>query len=222
MIDCLTDGFSACQLFPQRPQVHFHPTENRCGRCGGGVLVYKTVRKSVTTLDVGEFQSVETQRRCKHCQTIYRSEELRALTPQGGKFGFDVIEYVGRALFIGCRAESQIRAELVAMNVAISENEIRFLGKRFIVYLMLAHRESNEALKHHMEISGGYILHMDGTCEGDSPHLFSCIDGLSNIVLGNRKMPTEDSQHIVPLLQQLKSEYGSPIGCVHDRQGVLS
>lgn len=221
MIDCLTDGFSACHLFPQRPQVHFHPTENRCGRCGEGVLVYKTARKSVTTLDVGEFQSVETQRRCKHCQTIYRSEELRALTPQGGKFGFDVIEYVGRALFIGCRAESQIRAELVARNVAISENEIRFLGKRFIVYLMLAHRESNEALKHHMEISGGYILHMDGTCEGDSPHLFSCIDGLSNIVLGNRKMPTEDSQHIVPLLQQLKSEYGSPIGCVHDMGSAI-
>jgi hypothetical protein len=57
---------------------------------------------------------------------------------------------------------------------------------------------------------------MDGTCEGGSPHLFSCIDGLSNIVLGNRKMPTEDSQYIIPLLQQLKSDYGVPIACVHD------
>ncbi|MCP3878975.1 MAG: transposase, partial [Sulfitobacter sp.] len=175
----------------------------------------------MATLAVGEFQAVETQKRCKHCQAIYRSEELRALTPQGGKFGFDVIEYVGRALFIGCRAEPQIRSELAARNVAISENEIGFLGKRFMVYLMLAHRECHEALKHHMEVSGGYILHMDGTCEGDSPHLFSCIDGLSNIVLGNRKMPTEDSQYIVPLLQQLKSDYGMPIGCVHDMGNAI-
>jgi hypothetical protein len=201
--------------------LHFHPAEDRCGVCAGELLVYKTVRKSVATLDVGEFRAVETQKQCKRCRTIYRSEELRALTPQGGKFGFDVIEHIGRALFIDCRSESQIRSELAARNVAISENEIGFLGKRFIVYLMLAHRECHEALKHHMDASGGYILHMDATCEGDSPHLFSCIEGLSNIVLGNRKMPTEDSQYIVPLLQQLKSDYGSPIGCVHDMGSAI-
>lgn len=201
--------------------MHFHPAEDRCGVCAGELLVYKTVRKSVATLDVGEFRAVETQKQCKRCRTIYRSEELRALTPQGGKFGFDVIEHIGRALFIDCRSESQIRSELAARNVAISENEIGFLGKRFIVYLMLAHRECHEALKHHMDASGGYILHMDATCEGDSPHLFSCIEGLSNIVLGNRKMPTEDSQYIVPLLQQLKSDYGSPIGCVHDMGSAI-
>jgi hypothetical protein len=143
------------------------------------------------------------------------------LTPHGATFGFDVIEYIGRALFIGCRAESQIRSELAVRNVAISESEISFLGKRFIVYLMLAHQASHEALKHHMDLKGGYILHMDGTCEGDSPHLFSCIDGLSSIVLGNRKMPTEDSQYIIPLLQQLKSDYGMPIGCVHDMGNAI-
>ena len=35
-------------------------------------------------------------------------------------------------------------------------------------------------------------------------YLFSYIDGLSDIVLGSRKIPTEDSQYILPLLQQLK------------------
>lgn len=221
LIDHLTDGLSATYLFPRRPQLHFQPVKDRCDRCTGELLVYKTVRKSVATLEVGEFLAVETQKQCKHCQTVYRSEELQALTPHGGKFGFDVIEHVGRALFIDCRTESQIRSELATRNVVICENEISFLGKRFIVYLMLAHRECREALKHFMSVSGGYILHMDGTCEGDSPHLFSCIDGLSNIVLGNRKMPTEDSQYIVPLLQQLKSDYGTPIGCVHDMGNAI-
>jgi hypothetical protein len=221
MVDQLSDSMSTCYLFPQRPQLHFQPTAHWCSCCTVELLIHKTSRKSVATLDVGEFQAVEIQKKCKHCQEVYRSEELRALTPHGGIFGFDVIEHIGRALFIGCRTESQIRSELALRNVAISENEVSFLGKRFIVYLMLAHQACHKELKHHMDLKGGYILHMDGTCEGDSPHLFSCIDGLNSIVLGNRKMPTEDSQYIIPLLQQLKSDYGMPIGCVHDMGNAI-
>lgn len=221
MVDQLSESMSTCYLFPQRPQLHFQPTAHRCSCCAVELLIHKTSRKSVATLDVGEFQAVEIQKKCKHCQAVYRSEELRALTPHGGIFGFDVIEHIGRALFIGCRTESQIRSELALRNVAISESEVSFLGKRFIVYLMLAHQACHKELKHHMDLKGGYILHMDGTCEGDSPHLFSCIDGLSSIVLGNRKMPTEDSQYIIPLLQQLKSDYGMPIGCVHDMGNAI-
>ncbi len=107
------------------------------------------------------------------------------------------------------------------MNIPISVSEIGFLGKRFIVYLLLAHKECQEELKQIMQSKGGYILHMDGTCEGDSPHLFSCIDEISNIVLGNRKMPTEDSQYIIPLLQTLKAAYGTPIALVHDMGGAI-
>ena len=221
MVDQLSDSMSTCYLFPQRPQLQFQPTAHWCSYCAVELLIHKTSRKSVATLDVGEFQAVEIQKKCKHCQAVYRSEELRALTPHGGIFGFDVIEHIGRALFIGCRTESQIRSELALRNVAISESEVSFLGKRFIVYLMLAHQACHKELKHHMDLKGGYILHMDGTCEGDSPHLFSCIDGLSSIVLGNRKMPTEDSQYIIPLLQQLKSDYGMPIGCVHDMGNAI-
>lgn len=220
-VDQLSDSMSTCYLFPQRPQLHFQPTAHWCSCCAVELLIHKTSRKSVATLDVGEFQAVEIQKKCKHCQEVYRSEELRALTPHGGTFGFDVIEHIGRALFIGCRTESQIRSELALRNVALSESEVSFPGKRFIVYLMLAHQACHKELKHHMDLKGGYILHMDGTCEGDSPHLFSCIDGLSSIVPGNRKMPTEDSQYIIPLLQQLKSDYGMPIGCVHDMGNAI-
>ena len=170
---------------------------------------------------MGEFNAVETQKKCRHCQAVYGSDELHALTPHGSKFGFDVIEFIGKALFVRCNNESQIRSDLAIRNITISESEIHFLGKRFIVFLMLAHRDCHEELKRHMAQRGGYILHMDGTCEGDSPHLFSCIDGLSNMVLGNRKMPTEDSQYIIPLLQQLKSDYGNPIGCVHDMGNAI-
>ena len=82
--------------------------------------------------------------------------------------------------------------------------------------MALAHRESQQELKRYMDSKGGYILHMDGTCEGGSPHLFSCRDAISHIVLGNIKMPTEDSQTIIPLLKNIKDAYGNPVALVHD------
>jgi len=87
MVDQLSDNMSTCYLFPQRPQLHFQPTVHWCSYCSDELLIHKTSRKSVATLDVGEFQAVEIQKKCKHCQEIYRSEELRALTPHGGIFG---------------------------------------------------------------------------------------------------------------------------------------
>ena len=217
----MSDSIKTYQLFPQRPTLYFNPADAQCHCCSTELLVHKTIRKTVVTLDIGEFQAVEIQKKCTHCRAVYRSDELRSLTPHGSTFGFDIIEYIGNALFILCCSESQIQSELAIRNITLSESEISFLGKRFIVYLMLAHQACHEEVKHYMNLNGGYILHMDGTCEGDSPHLFSCIDGLSNIVLGNRKMPTEDSQYIIPLLQQLKSDYGMPIGCVHDMGSAI-
>jgi hypothetical protein len=105
---------------------------------------------------------------------------------------------------------------LAARNIPISTSEIGFLGKRFILYLALAHRACQSTLREHMAAKGGYILHLDATCEGDSPQLFSCLDEISQLVLGNRKMPTEDSEHIIPLLYELKATYGTPLALVHD------
>ena len=190
-------------------------------RCGGDTCVVKTRKKTLATLAIGQFEALETQRHCPRCGEISRSEELCALTPHRGQFGFDVIEYTGRALFVHCRNERAVQAELAARNIPISTSEIGFLGKRFIVYLALAHRACQAALKEHMATKGGYILHLDATCEGDSPQLFSGIDEISQIVLGNRKMPAEDSQHIIPLLGELNAAYGTPLALVHDMGSAI-
>lgn len=175
----------------------------------------------MATLTMGQFEALETQKVCRCCEVTYRSKELRSLTPHRGRFGFDVIEFIGRALFVHCHNEATIQADLMIKNIDISKSEVRFLGKRFIVYLALAHWECLDDLKDYMDSKGGYILHMDGTCEDDSPHLFSCIDAISTIVLGNRKMPTENSQHIIPLLYDLKSAYGTPVAMVHDMGSAI-
>ena len=52
--------------------------------------------------------------------------------------------------------------------------------------------------------------------------LMSSLDSLSEIVLGNLKVPSEKTDQIVPLLQAMKSRYGDPIAVVHDMgAGIL-
>jgi hypothetical protein len=131
------------------------------------------------------------------------------------------MDYVGHALFLRCLNGKEIRHELSRKNIRISPREIDYLGQRFIVYLALAHEQSQGKLKQFMDAQGGYILHLDGTCEGDSPHLMSSLDALSRIVLNNLKIPTENADQLIPFLRQIKQSYGHPVALVHDMGAAI-
>jgi hypothetical protein len=106
--------------------------------------------------------------------------------------------------------------ELERNNVPISPSEIAYLARKFITYLALAHKESRERIRNFMNLQGGYILHLDATCDGDSPHLMSGLDGMSQIVLDNIKIPSEKAERIIPFLRDIKGLYGNPRALVHD------
>ena len=175
------------------------------------------------TLDIGAFQAQETQLQSRNTGTIYTSQELRDLAPHRCTFGYDVVVHVGYALFVHCRAEREIIEDLARRNISISDREVAFLGKKFITFLGVAHRESRHRIKSAMERRGGYILHLDGTCEGDSPHLFTGLDGIAELVLDNVKLPSERADLLVPFFSEIKRHYGAPVALVHDMgKGILS
>ena len=137
--------------------------------------------------------------------------------------GFDVLDYVGRALFVECLNEAEIQRRLQAKNISISRRAIGYLGKKFVLYLAIAHRECCHELKQFLSVKGGYILHLDGTVEGESPHLVTSLDELSGIVLHNMKVPSENTEDIVTFLREIKKLYGLPLACVHDMgQGICA
>ena len=73
-----------------------------------------------------------------------------------------------------------------------------------------------------MQLSGGYILHLDATHEAESPALMTGLDSLSQFVLANVKLPSERAEYIIPFLKRLRRDYGVPIACVHDMgTGIL-
>ena len=110
-IDRLYRGLESRVLFAQRPRLHFSPTTTVC-QCGGDTRVLKTQKKTLATLAIGQSEALESQRHCHRCGNTYRSEELRSLTPHRGQFGFDVIETIGRALFVQCRNALAVQADL--------------------------------------------------------------------------------------------------------------
>jgi len=184
--------------------------------------VRKTRIRTVSTLHVGRFLAREVFTICSQCGKTYRSEELRALVPPGGNFGYDVLVYAGKALFLRHRTEGEVVAELAQNNVQISPRGVSLLGTKFIVYLAIAHQRCAPDITDDMRSRGGYICHLDATCEGRDPLLMSSIDSLSEIVLGNVKLPAEDEKHIVPFLERIKKTYGIPLALVHDMgKGIL-
>ncbi len=216
IIDRLIFGVSAGVLFPEPPTVYFYPETNECPACDSTLHVQKTRTKTVVTMDIGAFCANETVLFCPRDQTVFNSQQLRGLAPVHGTFGFDIIVEAGLALFVHCRNNRETMAALAVKNVFVSERQISYLGRKFIIYLALAHRQSRLGLQSLMARKGGYILHVDGTCEGDSPNIFCGLDGISEIVLDTIKIPSENKEQLVPFFQRIKDQYGEPKALVHD------
>jgi hypothetical protein len=204
------------KLFPVRPVVDFAPESPLCPVCGQSQKVLKTKRRMVATLAAGEFIAHETKCSCRSCGHVVGSQKLASLIPPGGKFGYDVMVYVGESSFLRCRNEKEIVSELKQRGMSMCESEVGCLSGKFVIYLSLAHRRVRKNTQAFLDMHGGYVLHLDGTCEGGSPHLISALDGITEIVLDNMKMPSENSDQLIPFLKRIKRCYGDPAAVVTD------
>jgi hypothetical protein len=177
--------------------------------------VQKTRKKTVLSL-TGPFIAHETLLECPACSRVFDSDTLSGLVPPRCNVAYDVMVFIGRALFLQHRSTEEVRAELVTRNVRLCASEVDYLGRKFISFLAMAHRQATPRIRRRMTRAGGYVLHLDATHEGDAPALMTGLDGLSKIVLANVKVPSENSAHISPFLRELQGTYGTPRACVHD------
>jgi hypothetical protein len=210
-------------LFPQPPLIDFidpptlPPTVSAC------LQVLKTRTRKVITLPIGAWIARETIWWDPATDQVYASAPLRRLVAPGCNYGYDVVVYVGRRLFVEAQPVRQIITQLAQRHVHLSASTVADLGRRFIVLLSLAHRRCAGRLQQAMALQGGYILHLDATYEDKSPMLMTGIDAVMEIVLGNIKLPSEKADGIVPFLRQLKQCFGPPLALVHDMsKGILA
>ncbi len=147
---------------------------------------------------------------------VVHDQELRQLIPEGANFGYDVIVHIGTLLFLHSRDYLEIQQDMRDRNIYISTSEIGVLAKKFVLYLSMLQQSIRSQLNGLLQFHGGYILHIDGTCDGGSPHLISVLDGITEIVLDNIKLTSENAEDLIPFLQHIRYCYGEPIALVSD------
>jgi len=75
--------------------------------------------------------------------------------PYRCRYGYDVMVYAGKAMFLRCRNEGEIHLELADKRVRISKREVSVLARKFIVYLSVAHKQSQHRLPELLSSGGG-------------------------------------------------------------------
>ena len=221
----MIESIACGNLFSKEPMISFMPETELCPNCQSRLHVLKTEMKTLLTLHLGKFTAHVTFKNCDYCHnhTVYVSKEPWLLVPYHCNFGYDVIVYVGQSVFQKYRPAKEIVKDLARKkNVFLSESEVYFLAKKFIAYLSIAHRECCPAIRNYMKKKGGYILHIDGTCDAGSSHLITVIDGVSNFILDSIKIPTENSNQIIPMLEKIKDAYGVPLAMVSDMGSAIT
>ncbi|MGH7908651.1 MAG: hypothetical protein ACRENW_02240 [Thermodesulfobacteriota bacterium] len=203
-------------LLPALPRLYFSATNSLPPEAPRRVL--KTVpRRIIHTLAFGSFTAYEQILEGSHDGPPRHSEALRRLVPPHCRYGYDLIVFCGLELYLHGRQVEEIQNRIQQQSeVKIAASTVQLLGYKFLKYLGRLHRHSVPAIRHQMALAGGYILHLDSTCEEKDPLLLSCLDGRSGQVLYSKKIRSENQSDLKKILQTVKELFGRPLAVVTD------
>lgn len=208
------------------PRVSFSWEQEGCRKCGQRLQLRLTRRRTVATVRYGKLVAIERQGYCPTHAKLppARSSELRRIVAPSCNLGYDLIAWTGLARYLQCRQHEEIQTELshqTGMEVPV--RTISESCHKFVAYLAAVHQESIPLLRREMRDRGGYILHIDGTCEEGSRVLLVCLDSLSGQVLESRKISSENAEEVEQVLRQVRRDWGRPLAVVHDlRQSLIT
>jgi len=195
-----------------------------CSECGQPLHVLATRRREVVSVVYGKFVAIERQGYCPHHADLppARSVKLQQIVAPSCNLAYDVLAHVGWARFVQCRPCEEIQEELSRHHgIMVPVRTVNELGRKFVAYFQVVHQESIPLLRRDMGRRGGYILHVDGTCEGASPVLLVCLDSLSGQVLESRKIGSENHEEVLQVLNDVRRDWGVPLATVHDLRRSL-
>lgn len=207
------------KFFDKIPVLTFKAEQQTCPVDGQPLRVRKTCTRTIKAMGIGTFQARHILLYCRSHRALgpWPSKELAELVPEHCNVAYNVIAEVGKLRFWENRQVREIQQTLLAQqSLDLCPREIEGLIDKFIFYLAAVHQESTELINAQIQAQGGYILHVDSTCEGDSPKLASSLDSVSGFVLYSLKLHTENQDEMVTFLEHIKSRFGKPHAVVSD------
>ncbi len=166
---------------------------------------------------LGEPRVRDVQKQCILCGKVHYSESYRQLVPRQGNYAFDLIVQVGLARFREHRQNGEIQQQIQARwGLSLPCSTINELAHTFLDYLAALHQARSPQLRKRLEEDGGYVLHVDGTCEPSTDTVFNAVAGHRAWSLAGTKMSGEDSKQIASLLRRCVESFGKPRAVVRD------
>ncbi|MFC1708102.1 hypothetical protein ACFL59_15000 [Planctomycetota bacterium] len=184
----------------------------------------RTKRRKIVSLRYGRFLAVEQIGFFPDHPELpdVRSRELARVVAKGANYAYDLLVRVGIAHFVECRQYVEIKDELTSRHaLEIPVRTIGHLARKFVAYVQVVHEESIPLLKKDMVRRGGYILHIDGTCEEGSRVLLVSMDSLSGQVLDSKKIGSENAKEVGEALKDVRDNWGTPLSVVNDLRRSL-
>ncbi|MEW6742878.1 MAG: hypothetical protein AB1486_08970 [Planctomycetota bacterium] len=131
-----------------------------------------------------------------------------------------VLAKVGILRFLESRQRREIQAQLRApCGDSIPEGMIQELIERFVDTVRALHEDRIPRLRQLFEASGGYVLHVDGTCDEWSQVHLACLAALTGpepIMLWSEKIESENAVDVRAVLHEVTTRFGRPAAAVQD------
>jgi hypothetical protein len=189
--------------------------------------VRKTTQRTVVTLRYGTLTAREVVRRTRTPDgrtSTRHSAELAHLVAPGCRYGYDLVAHVGRESFLHGRRLAEIQHDLEqgSPSIQLPTSSLDELRRRFLFSVGEVHRQAASKLRDALSHEDGLIWLIDGTLEPGTPVFFGVQEARSAILLGCRKIPTENADDIAPCLQEMAHRYGVPRRILHDLSSAMS
>jgi hypothetical protein len=192
--------------------------------CGTPMSISKTARRHIQTIAHGPLNVMEQHRWCPNgcldptTGKVFhgRSDFLAILVKHGCRHGYDIECHIGRAMYIENRQAKEVWATLSSYGLRISEREVSSLARRFLDHLEMVHFGSARLLGDALRQAGGYVAHIDATCEKGRGGMFAALSGWNGWALVAGKIDTEHHELITPFLQRAIDTFGAPVAFVRD------
>ncbi|MHC5058889.1 MAG: IS66 family transposase [Planctomycetota bacterium] len=198
------------------PRVDFVAEPDQCSSCSNSLRIQKSKTRVVATLAHGVFEAREIRKVCElGCCGPVGSTALRELVPPGQRHGYDLVVHVGLSRYLAARQREEIRQDLFEEHgIELSTGTISRLCERFLALFEALHLDRAPQLR--AVLQEGYPLHIDATCERGKGGLFITMAGWRGWVLQAGRVPSENADHLAPLVGSTVELFGVPLAVLRD------
>lgn len=206
----------ACRL-PDGYLLEVGSDHKTCQHCDGVLQRVRSVTRYPVGLMLGRPQVRLVDQECSRCGQVDSHQIYHQQVPAGGKYAYDLMVEVGLRRFRDQRQDVEIQNDLhTRWGLWLPMSSIGALAHSFLDGLTAVHQAKTPALRQRLAEDGGYVMHVDGTCEAGTNVVFAALAGPRRWVLEVGKMATENATEISKVMRRCVARFGEPLAVVRD------